>query len=277
MIGSINDTYRKISIKNETRKLRGEAGRNTYIDGFEQHMPQGIKWNEFLCNSASKEELTKLISKYLQTDESRKRITHPVIVTPGEVTYIIPAAGDITTTTCNHEEADIRLVKDALDAQNDTVIVPKDPYLLIIHIWAYSQYHIKHNWYMKYDTHKYASIRKICEFLSPELCQILPAFHATTGGDTTSYFHRKNKATMFSKLVQLSSSHARLLDNLGIEIDRAIAYSGNKSEGYRVRLFQYLVPETTQPIPPVPDSAEQCIRRAHLQTYYWLKCAKPIV
>ena len=78
VIGFINDTYRKISIKHGTRKLRGEAERNKYSDGFEQHMPQGIKWNEFLCNSANKEELTKLISKYLQTDESRKRITHPV-------------------------------------------------------------------------------------------------------------------------------------------------------------------------------------------------------
>ena len=103
-----------------------------------------------------------------------------------------------------------------------TGIVSKDTDVLIILIWAYSQYHIKHNWYMKYDTHKYASIRKICEFLSPELCKILPAFHAITGCDTTSYFHRKNKATMFSKLMQLSSSHARLLDNLGIEIDKAI-------------------------------------------------------
>ena len=126
---------------------------------------------------------------------------------------------------------------------------------------------------MKYDTHKYASIRKICEFLSPELCQILPAFHAITGGDTTPYFHRKIKATMFSKLIQLSSSHARLLDNLGIEIDkdiddvkefiRTIVYSGNKSEGYRVRLFQNLVSKTSQSIPPDPDTAEQCIRRAH--------------
>ena len=173
-------------------------------------MPQGIKWNEFLRNSANKEELTKLISKYLHTDESRKRIT--VIETSGEVT--IPAAGDIITTTCNHEEAGTRLVKHVLDAQNDTVIVSKDTDVLIILIWTYSQYYIKHNWYMKYDTHKYASIRKICEFLSPELCQILPAFHAIT----TSYFHRKNKATMFSKSMQLSSSHARILDNLGIEI-----------------------------------------------------------
>ena len=290
VIGFINDTYRKISIKNGTRKLRGEAGRNTYIDGFEQHMPQGIAWNEFLCNNANKEELTKVISKYLQTDKSRKRFTHPVIVTSGEVTYTIPAGGDIITTTCNHEEADTRLVKHVLDAQNDTVIVSKDTDVLIILIWAYSQYHIKENWYMKYDTHRYASIRKICEVLSPELCQILPAFHAITGCDTTSYFHRKNKATMFSTLMQLSSSHAKLLDNLGIEIDKAIddvkefirtiVYSGKKSEGYvetKVRVFQNLVSKTSQSIPPDPDSAEQCIKRAHLQTYYWLNCAKPIV
>ena len=147
VIGFINDTYRKISIKNGTRKSRGEAGRNTYIDGFEQHMPQGIKWNEFLCNRGNKEDRTKLISKYLQTDESRKRITHPVIVTSGEVIYTLPAAGDITTTTCNHEEEDTRLVKHDLDAQNDTVIVSKDTDVLIILIWAY------------------ISIRKICEFL----------------------------------------------------------------------------------------------------------------
>ena len=53
-------------------------------------------------------------------------------------------------------------------------------------------------------------------------------------------FTEKINTTMFSKLMQLSSSHARLLDNLGIEIDKAIddvkefirtiVYSANKSE-----------------------------------------------
>ena len=116
LVGFINDTYREISIKNGIRILR-EAGRNKHIDGFEQHMPQGLKWVEFLSNNFNKEELINLISQYLQSDDIRKSFTHPFIVTCGEGAYNIPAQGQITTSICNHEEADTRLVKHALAAQ----------------------------------------------------------------------------------------------------------------------------------------------------------------
>ena len=143
---------------------------------------------------------------------------------------------------------------------------------------------------MKYDTYKYASIKNICEYVSPELCKVLPAFHAITRCDTTSYFFRKNKASIFKKFMQLYSPYTKLLDNLGLHIHsaiddvkefiRAVVYNGNKSEEYvqtKVRLFQNLSSKTSQPTSPDPNSVEQCIKRAHLQTYYWVNCADSII
>ena len=225
-----------ISIKNGTRKLNGETGRNIHIDGFEQHMPQGLKWVEFLSNNFN--NFINLISQYLQSDDIRKSLTHPFIVTCGEATYNIPAQCQITSSICNQEEADTHLVKHALDVHNDSVIVSKDTDVLVILIWAYSTYDVQCNWYIKYDTYKYAAIKNICEYLSPELCKDLPAFHTITGCDTTSYFFRKNKASIFKKFMQLYSPYTKLLHNLGIDIHsaiddvkefiRAVVYNGNK-------------------------------------------------
>ena len=199
-VGFINDTYKQISRKNGTRKFRGETGRNIHIDGFEQHMPQGLKWVEFLNNNFNKEELINLISQYLQSDDIRKSFTHPFIVTCGEATYNILSQRQITSSICNHAESDTSLVKHALDAHNDSVMVSKDTAVLVILIWAYSTYDSQYNWYMKYDTYKYASIKNICEYPSPELCKVLPAFHAITGCDATSYFFRKIKQAYFKSL-----------------------------------------------------------------------------
>ena len=112
-----------------------------------QYTPQGWKWVEFLSNNFNKEELINLISQYLQSDDIRKSFTHPFIVTCGEATYNIPAQGQITSSICNHEEADILLVKHALDAHNDSVIVSKDTDVLVIFIWAYPTYDVQCNWY----------------------------------------------------------------------------------------------------------------------------------
>ena len=90
--------------------------------------------------SVSKEELINLISQYPQSDDIRKSFTHSFIVTCEETTYNIPAQGQVTSSICNHEEADTWLVKHALDAHNDSVIVSKDTDVLVILIWAYSTY-----------------------------------------------------------------------------------------------------------------------------------------
>ena len=88
--------------------------------------------------------------------------------------------------------------------------------------------------------------------------------------------------------MQLYSPYTKLFDNPGIdthsaiddvkEFIRAVVYNGNISEVQTsVRLVQNLSSTTSQCIPPHPNSVEHCIKRAHLQTYYWLNCADSII
>ena len=60
LVGMVNYTYRELSTKNKTRNQRGQDHIKTVIQGFEQHMPAGMKWNEFLRNANNKDELREL-------------------------------------------------------------------------------------------------------------------------------------------------------------------------------------------------------------------------
>ena len=62
LVGMVNDTYQELSAKSSTRKRRGEELQRTYIEGIEQQMPTGIKWNEFLRNSKNKEQCTSIVA-----------------------------------------------------------------------------------------------------------------------------------------------------------------------------------------------------------------------
>ena len=65
LAGMVNDAYQEQSTKNNTRDKRGEDHIKTVIEGFEQHMPAGMKWNEFLRNAKNKKELINVIMKFI--------------------------------------------------------------------------------------------------------------------------------------------------------------------------------------------------------------------
>ena len=57
-MGMINDTYLQLSSKSGTRKKRAEKqSATTHVEGPKQHMPSGIKWQEFLSVGENKEQL----------------------------------------------------------------------------------------------------------------------------------------------------------------------------------------------------------------------------
>eukprot|EP00794_Sanderia_malayensis_P013459 gene13459-14844_t len=66
-IGLINDTFKIDSIKSGARKKRGESEMRLKIDGFDQDMLQGSRWQDFLNIRENKEELIQLIAKYFKT------------------------------------------------------------------------------------------------------------------------------------------------------------------------------------------------------------------
>ena len=116
------------------------------------------------------------------------------------------------------------------------------------------------------------------------MCEVLPAFHAISGCDTTSYFFRIGKVTIFNKLVKRPDM-LTLLASLGkrdkmessemdliTEFIRTVIYNGAARENYietRIRMYQSLERKTSMGILPDPDSIIQVIKRAHLQARVW--------
>ena len=140
-----------------------------------------------------KEELIKLIAQHMTSEEARGTIKQPFIVTEGDNTYRVERNGCELIYRCNHEEADTRLVLHASMEAADVAIVSKDTDVLILLILAYSKLSVCKTWLFKYNHDKYADIGVICQFLGNDLCQALPAIHAISGCDTTSYFYKAGK------------------------------------------------------------------------------------
>ena len=287
-IGIINDTYIKDSVKEGTRQDRGEAGPRVHIQSVNQHMLQGMRWKQFLYNGDNKQELVAIIAKYLTTDVSTN-FRCPVIVTANDNTYEINEYGVTTVFKCNHEEADYRLVFHAVRSDKDVVVVAKDTDVLILLVWAYNNFSIKHQWFMQYDTEKFANISMICTFLGEKLCRTLPLFHALSGCDTTSYLYNVGKVKVFNKLLKdpsrsdlLNALHEveplteRRIDDLK-EFVRTVMYAGKKHDTYletRIQLYQQRKEKSSITLPPDPDSLLQACKRAQFQTQIWLQCGK---
>ena len=81
-----------------------------------------------------------------------------------------------------------------------------------------------------------------CEFFGQELCRALPAFHAISGCDTTSYFFRAGKVRVFKKLIG-NPKKCALLNSLGKGLSeqdiesikkfiQKVIYSGKDNEDY---------------------------------------------
>jgi len=68
---------------------------------------------------------------------------------------------------------------------------------------------------MQIDHNKFVNVGKIAKFFDESTCLQLPAFHSLTGCDTTSYFYRISKTSVFEKARTNKSLY--LLEQLGNE------------------------------------------------------------
>ena len=66
---------------------------------------------------------------------------------------------------------------------------------------------------MRYKDSTYANIGKICNSLRAENSSLLPAFHAITGCDTTSFFYQRGKTIPFR--TAMKKGKLNLLESLG--------------------------------------------------------------
>ena len=193
---------------------------------------------------------------------------------------------------CNHEEADTRLILHAAESKQDVVIVAKDTDVLVLMVWAFAFLDVKCKWFFRKDDGQFADVGDICSHFGRDLCLHLPALHALSGCDTTSYFYNVGKVKLLKTVIK-SPRYLALLDSLGKEkvasdsdiedvqkFVQTVMYSGKDKESYvetRVRLYHKMKVKSSLSLPPDPHSLKQAILRAHWQTYYWLRCTEASV
>ena len=100
LIGMINDMYLGKSVKKGTRSDRGSSSQKVTLQGFKQHMPQGVRWSEFLHNCENKNELIKLIARFVQSEEGRSWLKYPFIVTEGTQTCRVEKSQSMFLYSC---------------------------------------------------------------------------------------------------------------------------------------------------------------------------------
>ena len=89
----INYTYKIDSIKNMARQKRGTSSAKVNITGFEQNMPQGNNWQEFLKDSEYKDPLIEMMRQYVLEFVSGVPLrSSPFIIASRENEYSISPA-----------------------------------------------------------------------------------------------------------------------------------------------------------------------------------------
>ena len=118
---TFNDFFRKLmnvyknrSIKSMTRLKRGENAQRTHVNSIQQNMLKGNDWTKFFNNNDNKYDLLHQISEFLKEVDVRNQLQIPVRINDMFDTIEATTETCVTLFTCNHEEADTRMIYHAL-------------------------------------------------------------------------------------------------------------------------------------------------------------------
>ena len=118
---TFNDFFRKLmnvyknrSIKSMTRLKRRENAQRTHVNSIQQNMLKGNDWTKFLNNNDNKNDFLHQISEFLKEVDVRNQRQIPVRINDMFDTIEVTTETCVTLFTCNHEEADTRMIYHAL-------------------------------------------------------------------------------------------------------------------------------------------------------------------
>ena len=89
--------------------------------------------------------------------------------------------------TCNHDEADTRVVLHACLKDANRVVVSRYTVVFVLMVFVFAFKNTKRFWSKKIGHNKYINIGKVVKYLGIDLALKLPHIHAITGCDTTSF------------------------------------------------------------------------------------------
>ena len=169
-------------------------------------MPKAKDWESFLHSDENKAEFIKFLVDYLKEDNVRSKLSFPVIITEAASTWLITANNIEKLDSCNHREADTRVVLHAALSNYPVVICATDTDILIVLVFAYSRFNLAEQWYMKTARDSFVEISKISSHYGEAVCNILPAFHSITGCDMASHPYNLGKVKLFKKMISKDKS-----------------------------------------------------------------------
>ena len=297
------DRYQTDSLKSQTRLKRGE--------NISSHAPVSIQlnmavvdWKKILGCIKSKEELTKLYTRYL-TENCHQLLQNNVTV------YIAGSIGQKTLKICNnvvsfvqdlesnHEEADSRMLlhlafAGSSGAKKAVVVNPDtDAFVLLIH--HYINLKVENIFFKtgrtgKHSTNtRYIPVHTVHNALLPDERAILLAVYCITGCDTCSSFHGKGKKKAF-QVLRKSASQLEKLAELGSEPTLSapvkaaaitfvgLLYGCTQCKSLNTLRKSFVLEKAKvkpRKLPPTNDSFTQHLLRCIFQLQVWRKATEP--
>ncbi len=252
-------------------------------------------WNSYLRNSANKIELFHYLSRVIARSAFGEGKI--VITTFDENVLRNPCDDDVVIQTeysispCNHEEFDTRVLLHAANAASlgykNVLIIANDTDVVVLAISFFTEIGAEKLW-VSFGMGKklrYISIHDICSTMSPAKARALPAFHALTGCDNTSFFSGTGKKSAFLKW----ATRPELTTALCYLMDRPLALTSadiEVFESYVVSLYSSTCPlmevnhahkqifaqssRSFEYLPPTKAALLEHIKRATYQaSYVW--------
>lgn len=289
------DTYVNDSIKSSIREKRGNGQRRKVLS--QNKIP--ANWLNFLCNDDNKQELYTFLAKKIESSDFPS--DKEVITTYGD--GILVRNSNVVMPTCNHQEADTRLVfhlQDALKQGSLSCLVRTvDTDVIVILIGKFYQIqklHPKADIWVAFGTGKnfsYIHVNVIAQSLRKENCTALPMFHSFTGCDTVSSFFGKGKkagwmawksypevTAAFNNFttkpfspVDIHSESFKILERFTIIMYQRSSWIESVNEARREMFCQQN--KAMEYIPPTQSALLEHTKRAVYQASIWSTCDLP--
>lgn len=294
-VDCVGDRYDTVSIKGleRARRNQDQPTQSYTIVRADQKLP--VQWTVFLKSGANKQSLQSFLSKQFQACTSQTAITVTTALESNTTTLQYKPGQPPTVTRAphlnsDHEEADTRLLLHAKDCSlsyDKVVVWSPDTDVAVIGIGIAKSLDCQLLFATGTKTSKrLLSLTEIALTIQ-SVADVLPAFHALTGCDTTSSFYGKGKKTAYN-IMKSKPAHIATLKAIGenFTVDKlppgvenlVCDIYGSKATTVNAARFQmFKTGGSEKSLPPTADALLQHLRRVHYQTKIWRSALSPMM
>ena len=278
------DTYVEMSMKDAARMKRNVKKRHIRknIDRGDLALPQ--VWGNFISLPENKADLANFLSEYM-IQHGQELLPNCELVTSGGFKEPTSSTSmeNLTHLTCNHEEADTRIILHACDAVsksfNRLLVRCRDTDVLLLLVHFVGTIKDVETWMIAGTAkqRKCYPVHTMTERLPAPIIDNIVGFHALTGCVTTSSFTGFGKRKcwkVFEEFPYLIQKLGR--DGLQNDVEEFICRlyrAPNPQDGVnkcRIDLFEKGNKELEK-LPPTQDALSLHITRANHQANVWLQ------